>query len=133
MVSSKTSKTGPDVALRCIRGCRFWAIPISYETINTSNNAGKSTAFIEFMLVTIKASLIDALNVRAEMSDGTMDRTAMRWKQIESFLQIHAYVMNADVRALCNVSLATGQCRTCRRWEAHQISCKWPLGLLENI
>lgn len=31
----------------------------------------------------------------------------MRWKQIEKFLETHPYIMNADVRALCDVSAAT--------------------------
>ena len=42
-----------------------------------------------------------------EMSDGPMDKAAMRWRQIEKFLETHPYIMNADVRALCNVSAAT--------------------------
>ena len=54
-----------------------------------------------------KASLIDAINTSDEMSDGPMDKAAMRWRQIEKFLGTHPYIMNADVRALCNVSAAT--------------------------
>ena len=78
-----------------------------YEAINTSNDAGESTMFIEFMLSAIKASLIDAIYTSDEMSDGPMDKAAMRWRQIEKFLETHPYIMNADVRALCNVSAAT--------------------------
>lgn len=78
-----------------------------YAAINASNDAGESTVFIEFMLVAIKASLIDAINASDEMSDGTMDKAAMRWKQIEKFLETHEFIMNADVRTLCNVSAAT--------------------------
>ena len=78
-----------------------------YAAINASNNAGESTEFIEFMLSTIKASLIDAINASDEMSDGQMDKTMMRWKQIEKFLETHEFIMNADVRALCGVSAAT--------------------------
>ena len=78
-----------------------------YEAINTSNDAGESTVFIEFMLSAIKASLIDAINTSDEMSDGAMDKAAMRWKQIEDFLKTHPYIMNADVRKLCGVSAAT--------------------------
>lgn len=37
-----------------------------YNAINISNNAGTSTAFIEFMPAAIKVSLIDAINT----SDG---------------------------------------------------------------
>lgn len=78
-----------------------------YAAINASNDAGESTVFIEFMLSAIKASLIDAINASDEMSDGTMDKAAMRWKQIEKFLETHEFIMNADVRTLCNVSAAT--------------------------
>lgn len=78
-----------------------------YEAINTSNDAGESTMFIEFMLSAIKASLIDAINTSNEMSDGQIDKATMRWKQIEKFLETHEFIMNADVRELCGVSAAT--------------------------
>ena len=78
-----------------------------YAAINASNGAGESTVFIEFMLSAIKASLIDAINTSDEMSDEVMDKAAMRWKQIEKFMQTHEYIMNADVRVLCGVSAAT--------------------------
>ena len=42
-----------------------------------------------------------------EMSDGKMDKKALRWQKIEQFLQTHEYIMNADVRELCGVSAAT--------------------------
>ena len=41
------------------------------------------------------------------MSDGKMDKETLRWLQIEKFLETHEYIMNADVRELCNVSAAT--------------------------
>ena len=78
-----------------------------YAAINASNDAGESTAFIEFMLSTIKASLTDALTTNDVMSDEKMDKATMRWKLIEEFLQTHEYIMNADVRELCGVSAAT--------------------------
>ncbi len=78
-----------------------------YEAINDSNDAGESTVFIEFMLSTIKASLTDAIKTSDEMSDGKMDKAAMRWKLIEEFLKNHDYIMNADVQELCGVSAAT--------------------------
>lgn len=78
-----------------------------YAAINASNDAGESTVFIEFMLSTIKASLIDAIKTSDEMSDGKMDKATLRWKKIEDFLKTHDYIMNADVRALCGVSAAT--------------------------
>ena len=78
-----------------------------YAAINASNDAGESTVFIEFMLAAIKASLIDAISTSDELSDGPMDKAAMRWTQIEKFLETHEFIMNADVRALCGVSAAT--------------------------
>ena len=78
-----------------------------YAAINASNDAGESTIFIAFMLSAIKASLIDAINTSDAVSDGETDKTTVRWKQIEKFLKTHPYIMNADVRALCNVSAAT--------------------------
>ena len=78
-----------------------------YAAINASNNAGESTVFIEFMLSTINASLIDAINTSDEMSDEPVDKATLRWKQIEKFLKTHEFIMNADVRKLCNVSPAT--------------------------
>ena len=78
-----------------------------YDAINTSNDAGESTVFIEFMLSAIKASLMDAIRTSDEMSDGKMDKATLRWKKIEEYLKTHDYIMNADVRELCGVSAAT--------------------------
>lgn len=82
-----------------------------YDAINASNDAGESTAFIEFMLYAIKASLMDAINMSDEMSDDISDRktdkAATRWNKIQEYLKTHDYIMNADVRALCGVSAAT--------------------------
>lgn len=78
-----------------------------YYAINASNVAAESTVFIEFMLSIIKASLMDAIKTSDEMSDGTTDKATLRWLQIEKFLVTHEFIMNADVRSLCNVSAAT--------------------------
>lgn len=78
-----------------------------YDAINASNDAGESTVFIEFMLSSIKASLMDSVNTSDEMSDVPMDKVTVRWKQIEKFLETHDFIMNADVCALCDVSAAT--------------------------
>ena len=78
-----------------------------YAAINASNEAGESTVFIEFMLSTIQASLMDAIRTSDEMSDGKTNKAAIRRKQIKMFLESHPFIMNADVRTLCNVSAAT--------------------------
>ncbi len=101
------SKWNPTFAWLPVESMIHARQPEYYAAINASNDAGESTAFIEFMLSTIKASLIDAINTSDEMSDGPMDKATMRWKQIEKFLETHEFIMNADVRALCGVSAAT--------------------------
>jgi len=78
-----------------------------YDAINASNDAGESTVFVEFMLSTIKASLIDAINTSDGMSDRRMDKSALRCNKIQEYLKTHDYIMNADVRELCGVSAAT--------------------------
>ena len=82
-----------------------------YQAINASNDVGESTVFIEFMLSAIKASLMDAIRtsdgVSDGMSDGKMDKATLRWKKIEEYLKTHDYIMNADVKELCDVSAAT--------------------------
>lgn len=78
-----------------------------YAAINASNNAGESTAFIEFILAAIKAALIEAISVRDVMSEEKMDKTVLRWNKIQEYLKTHDYIMNADVRTLCDVSSAT--------------------------
>jgi len=101
------SKWNPTFAWLPVESMIHARQPEYYATINASNASGESTVFIEFMLSTIKASLIDALNTSNEMSDGPMDKATLRWKQIEKFLETHEFIMNADVRELCRVSAAT--------------------------
>jgi len=78
-----------------------------YDAINTSNNAGESTAFIEFMLSAIQAALTEAISAGDGMSDEAPAKETARWRQIETYLKSHDYIRNADVRALCSVSAAT--------------------------
>ena len=51
----------------------------------------------------MKASFIDA----TKTSDSAMDKATWRWMQMKQFMETHEYIMNADVRTLCNVSTAT--------------------------
>ena len=78
-----------------------------YDAINASNDAGASTAFIEFMLSAIKGSLVDAIHTSDHMSDGKLDKATFRWNKIQEYLKTHDYIMNANVRELCGVSAAT--------------------------
>ena len=83
-------------------------IKLSRDLLSTSirkrqiNAAGESTEFIEMLLATIKASLMDAI----KMSDVAADKAALRWRSIEHFLDPHGFIMNSDVRALCGVPAA---------------------------
>ncbi len=77
-----------------------------YAAINASNAAGESTKFIEFMLSAIKASLTEAINMSDDMSDG-LNKSEIRCRKIEEHLKAHAFIMNSDVRRLCDVSPAT--------------------------
>ena len=101
------SKWNPTFAWLPVESMIHARQPEYYAAINASNATGESTVFIEFMLSAIKASLIDAINASDEMSDAPTDKSTMRWKQIEKFLETHEFIMNADVRALCSVSAAT--------------------------
>lgn len=106
-----------------------------YDAINASNAAVSSTAFIEFMLTAIKASLMEAVDMSDGMSDAPKDKATERWKQIEQFLGSHDVIQNADVRQLCGVSAATAnrilagfvaegrltKCREGGHWAYHQL------------
>ena len=74
-----------------------------YNAINSSNNEGESTIFIEFMLLAIKMALTEVIQADA----GETDKNALRWKYIKEYLKTHDYIMNADVRELLGVSSAT--------------------------
>lgn len=78
-----------------------------YAAINASNDAGESTSFITFMLSAIKASLIETMDMSDDLSDEKIDKAALRWNTIKTYLKNHEYIMNADVRRLCGVSAAT--------------------------
>lgn len=101
------SKWNPTFAWLPVESMIHACQPEYYTAINDSNDAGESTVFIEFMLSIIKASLIDAIRTSDEMSDGSMDKATLRWSQIGAFLKTHEFIMNADVREICNVSAAT--------------------------
>ena len=58
------------------------------------------------MLSAVKASLTEAINMSDDMSDG-LDKSEIRWRKIEEHLKAHTFVMNSDVRRLCDVSPAT--------------------------
>ena len=58
-----------------------------YSAISASNDVGESTAFIEFMLSFIKATLIEALGMSDGMSDAAQNKSVIRWSKIEDYLK----------------------------------------------
>jgi len=76
-----------------------------YAAINQSNYEGESTAFIEFMLASIKEALIEAVYTSGAASKMSTDE--LRWYKIERFLQKNEVITNADVRQMFQVSPAT--------------------------
>lgn len=80
---------------------------VYYTAINQSNDAADGTAFIEFMLSAIKASLIDAVETSDGMSDGPISKEATRSNAVTQFLREHPFIRNADARRICGVSSAT--------------------------
>ncbi|MBE6912860.1 MAG: Fic family protein [Ruminococcaceae bacterium] len=78
-----------------------------YTAINASNDAAESTIFIEFMLSSLKASLIDAIKTIDGMSDATTDKASMRSSAILNHIEKNGTIMNADVRKMFNISPAT--------------------------
>lgn len=62
-----------------------------YVVIDAFNDAGESAVFIEFLLSTIKASLIEAINTSIEMSVEKVDITTLRWNRIHGYLKTYSY------------------------------------------
>lgn len=78
-----------------------------YAAINTSNVAAESTAFVEFMLSVIKTALTEATNTSEEIDLTGQSKTDTRVALVNNYLKTHEFIMNADVRQLCDVSAAT--------------------------
>ena len=76
-----------------------------YGAINRSNTEGESTAFIEFMLSTIKEALTEA--IQKTDAEGNMSQNELRRYRIEKFLGKNGGITNADVREMFGVSSAT--------------------------
>ena len=75
-----------------------------YNAINTSNNNGNSTVFIEFMLSVIKQALQESINDKPKNISSKSD---LRWNKINDYLETHEYILNSDVQKLLGVSSAT--------------------------
>lgn len=75
-----------------------------YNAINISNNNGKSTVFIEFMLSVIKQALQESINDKPKNISSKSD---LMWNKINDYLETHEYILNSDVQKLLGVSSAT--------------------------
>lgn len=75
-----------------------------YDAINTSNNQGESTVFVEFMLSVIKEALLE---VGEPQIVSVCDKSDTRLCRIYEFLETYDYIMNSDVQKLLGVSSAT--------------------------
>lgn len=96
-----------------------------YDAINTANDAAESTVFVEFMLTTIRASLMDTLQVSDEVRDVQPDKSTIRRQTVKAFLQSHDYIMNGDIRAMFDVSAATAnRILTGLEQDGHLIRCR---------
>ncbi len=78
-----------------------------YAALNASNVAAESTAFVEFMLSVIKTALTEAINISEEINLTGQSKTNARVAVVKNYLETHDFIMNADVRQLCDVSAAT--------------------------
>ena len=58
------------------------------------------------MLSAINVSLMEAIYMSDDMSDG-LDKSKIRWRKIKEHLKAHTFIMNSDVRRLCDVSPTT--------------------------
>jgi len=76
-----------------------------YKAINQSNEAGESTAFIEFMLSAIEEALIESSETMDISKNMSVDE--LRWYKIERFLKKNKVITNADVRNIFGMSSAT--------------------------
>lgn len=77
-----------------------------YQAINSSNNAGESTAFIEFMLSAIKTALIESSGDEKPLGKNAQN-AKLRREFVLNFLSEHPSIRNADVCAGIGVATAT--------------------------
>lgn len=127
------SKWNPTFAWLPIESMIYANQEAYYAALKAADFAGESSPFVIFMLSTIKASLIDTLEVSDEMRDEKNEKAALRRKQILHFLQNREHIMNSDVQMLCGVSSATAnrilsslvksgdliKCRVAGHWAYH--------------
>ena len=77
-----------------------------YQAINNSNNAGESTAFIEFMLSAIKTALTEVTGDEKPLGKKAQNAKQRR-EFVLNFLSEHSSIRNADVCTGLSVATAT--------------------------
>ena len=78
-----------------------------YDAINTSNNAGESTIFIEFMLSALKTALLEASGVKEKPLGKNAQNADLRRQFVLDHFAGHALIRNADLCEGLGVSPAT--------------------------
>lgn len=59
------------------------------------------------MFLAINVSLIEAISMIDSMSEAKIDKATLRRNKMQEHMKPHYYIMNADVRGMCGVSMAT--------------------------
>jgi len=79
-----------------------------YEAINLSNNIGKSTPFVTFILEIIKETLEELqkndLKMTDILTDKMTDKELQRLKILEEYFEKNNYIDNSEVQKILNVS-----------------------------
>ena len=78
-----------------------------YDAINASNNAGESTAFIEFMLAAIKTALLETVGAKGKPIGKNAKNAAFRRRFILAHLSEKPTIRNADLCEGLGISPAT--------------------------
>ncbi len=78
-----------------------------YDAINASNDAGKSTVFIEFMLSAIKSALLEASGQNGKPLGKNAQNAALRRQFVLDHLSENTLIRNADLCQGLGVSPAT--------------------------
>ena len=80
-----------------------------YEAINLSNNIGKSTPFVTFILEIIKETLEELQKNDLKMTDIMTDKELQRLKIMEVYFEKNNYIDNSEVQKILNVSDSTAR------------------------
>ena len=82
-----------------------------YEAINLSNNIGKSTPFVTFILEIIKETLEELqkndLKMTDILTDKMTDKELQRLKILEEYFEKNNYIDNSEAQKILNVSDST--------------------------